>query len=128
MPASTSSPITPVLGQLAALTCPTTDPEPIDYAGLLEHLARIPDPRDPRGVRHTLGSLLAVTTAAILTGARSFTAIGEWIADAPATVLAALGVRQDRLTAHPPHRPMIDRAPGSGGGRQKPARRPHRRR
>src|SRR5262245_23372617 len=31
--------------------------------------------------------------AAVLAGARSFTAIGEWAADAPVEVLAALGVR-----------------------------------
>jgi hypothetical protein len=35
--------------------------------------------------------------AAALAGARSFTAIGEWVADAPPEVLAALGVRRDPL-------------------------------
>jgi len=65
--------------------------------GLAEHLARVPDPRDPRGVRHTLTSLLLAAGAAVLAGARSFTAIGEWAADAPPRVLAALGVRYDPL-------------------------------
>ena len=59
--------------------------------GLLEYLARVPDPRDPRGVRHTLTSLLLAAVAAVLAGARSFTAVGEWVADAPPQVLAALG-------------------------------------
>jgi len=35
--------------------------------------------------------------AAVLAGARSFTAIGEWAAGAPSRVLAALGVRYDPL-------------------------------
>jgi len=64
---------------------------------LAGHLARVPDPRDPRGVRHTLTSLLLAAVAAVLAGARSFTAIGEWGADAPPRVLAALGVRYDPL-------------------------------
>jgi hypothetical protein len=33
-------------------------------------------------VRHTLTSLLLAAVAAVLAGARSFTAIGEWAADA----------------------------------------------
>jgi predicted transposase YbfD/YdcC len=64
---------------------------------LAEHLAEVPDPRDPRGVRHTLTSLLLAAVAAVLAGARSFTAIGEWAADAPPRVLAAVGVRYDPL-------------------------------
>jgi hypothetical protein len=64
---------------------------------LAGHLGRVPDPRDPRGVRHTLTSLLLAAAAAVLAGARSFTAIGEWVADAPPRVLAALGVRYDPL-------------------------------
>src|ERR1019366_7713417 len=51
----------------------------------------------PRGVRHTLTSLLLASVAAVLAGARSFTAVGEWVADAPPQVLASLGVRRDPL-------------------------------
>ncbi|PRX61452.1 putative transposase YbfD/YdcC [Nonomuraea fuscirosea] len=65
---------------------------------LLECFQRLPDPRDPRGVRHALASLLAGAAAAVLAGARSFTAIGEWIAEAPAQVMAVLGVRRDPLS------------------------------
>ncbi|WP_220448432.1 ISAs1 family transposase [Nonomuraea diastatica] len=65
---------------------------------LLECFQRLPDPRDPRGVRHALASLLAGAAAAVLAGARSFTAIGERIADAPAQVMAVLGVRRDPLS------------------------------
>ena len=64
-------------------------------ADLREYLARVPDPRARRGVRHSAGSLLALAAAAVLAGARSFAAIGEWIADAPQRVLAVLGARFD---------------------------------
>jgi predicted transposase YbfD/YdcC len=60
---------------------------------LLAHLVVVPDARKPRGIRHGLACLLAVAAAAVLSGARSFTAIGEWAADASQQVLAALGVR-----------------------------------
>jgi DDE_Tnp_1-associated len=64
---------------------------------LLEDLATIADPRKRRGRRHTLATVLAVAVAAVLAGARSLVAIGEWAADAPQPVLAALGVRRDPL-------------------------------
>ncbi|GED88875.1 hypothetical protein TNCT6_59600 [Streptomyces sp. 6-11-2] len=65
--------------------------------GLLERLAEVPDPRDPRGVRHALAVVLALTACAVLAGATSLLAVGEWIADAPAHVLEHLGVRPDPL-------------------------------
>ncbi|SEG96083.1 Predicted transposase YbfD/YdcC associated with H repeats [Nonomuraea solani] len=82
-----------------------------DGLNLLERFQHIPDPRDPRGVRHTLASLLALASAAVLAGSRSFTAIGEWIADAPAQVMAALGVRRDPLSGHwqPPDESTVRR-------------------
>jgi predicted transposase YbfD/YdcC len=58
----------------------------------------LPDPRDRRGRRHTLASVLAVSAAAVAAGARSVTAIAEWATDAPWPILAALGVRRDPLT------------------------------
>ena len=67
------------------------------------YLSRVPDPRARRGVRHSVGTLLALAAAAVLAGARSFAAIGEWIADVPQQVLAVLGARfdtrQDRYLA-----------------------------
>ncbi|GHE13994.1 ISAs1 family transposase [Streptomyces alanosinicus] len=63
--------------------------------GLLERLAEVPDPRDPRGVRHGLAVVLALTACAVLAGATSLPAVGERIADAPAHVLGQLGVRPD---------------------------------
>jgi hypothetical protein len=40
--------------------------------------------------------VLAVAVAAVLAGARSLAAIGEWAADAPGPVLAALGYAATR--------------------------------
>jgi DDE_Tnp_1-associated len=57
----------------------------------------VPDLRDPRGVRHSLASVLLASVAAVLAGARSLAAIGEWAADAPPAAPAALGVRFDPL-------------------------------
>jgi predicted transposase YbfD/YdcC len=58
---------------------------------LLDLLAQVPDPRKKRGRRHPLAGLLAVGIAAVIAGSRSFTAIGQWAADAGPEVLAVLG-------------------------------------
>src|SRR5579875_3013938 len=58
---------------------------------LLDLLAQVPDPRKRRGRRHSLAGLLAVGVAAVIAGARSFAAIGQWAADAGPEVLAVLG-------------------------------------
>ena len=71
---------------------------PEQATGLLLYLAGVPDPRDRRGLRHELVGVLAVAVCAVLAGARSFTAIGEWAADAPARVLRSLNMRPDPLT------------------------------
>jgi predicted transposase YbfD/YdcC len=63
---------------------------------LLDLLDSVPDPRRARGIRHGLPGLLAVGIAAVLAGARSFAAIGQWVADADADLLTALGSRRGR--------------------------------
>lgn len=72
--------------------------DPAQGPALLQALALVPDPRDRRGVIHPLDSLLAVAIAAVLASARSVAAIGEWVADVPATILTALGVVRDPIT------------------------------
>ncbi|MFD9706413.1 ISAs1 family transposase [Lentzea sp. NPDC059081] len=64
-------------------------------ADLREFVGRVPDPRARRGVRHSFASIFLLAAAAVAAGARSFTAIGEWAADAPQRVLECLGVRFD---------------------------------
>lgn len=91
MPAVPSSPTLsvvddsdPLLGELADV--------PAAPDGLLELIAKVPDPRKPRGKRHGLAGVLAIALAATLAGARSFVAIAEWAADAAPGVLTLLGV------------------------------------
>jgi predicted transposase YbfD/YdcC len=93
VPAPTSSRIPTAAQQLDAPLALA----PAQCRSLLDDLAKLTDPRKRRGRRHALGAVLAVAVAAVLAGARSLVAIGEWAADAPAPVLAALGVRRDPL-------------------------------
>jgi len=58
---------------------------------LLDLLAQVPDPRKRRGRRHPLAGLLAVGIAAVIAGSRSFTAIGQWAADAGPEIPAVPG-------------------------------------
>lgn len=66
--------------------------QPERASQLLDLLARMPDPRDPRGVRYPLAGMLAVAVSAVLTGARSFAAIGEWASDLSGEHLNRLGL------------------------------------
>ena len=111
MPAVSLSLINPALEQLQDLPADSCVPLADECPGLLECLQRVPDPRGPRGVRHTLTSLLLTAVAAVLAGARSFTAVGEWVADAPPQVLAGLGIRRDPLAGRfePPDEATIRR-------------------
>jgi hypothetical protein len=63
-----------------------------DRAGLLPVLAAVSDPRARRGVRHRLAVILGLAVCAVLAGARSFTAIAEWAADADESTREALGI------------------------------------
>jgi len=94
VPAPSSSPIPTV----AQRPDPSAALAPEHYRDLLDYLAQLIDPRHRRGRRHPLATVLAVAVAAVLTGARSLAAIGEWASDAPGQVLASLGVRRDPWT------------------------------
>jgi predicted transposase YbfD/YdcC len=77
---------------------------------LLECFALVPDPRDPRGVRHSLACVLALCTAAVLAGNASFEDVAAWVYHAPGEVLAACGARRNALgflTA--PHPDTVER-------------------
>jgi predicted transposase YbfD/YdcC len=86
MPALSSSPIDPAVGHLADLARDAADDPP----GLLAMLAGVADPRHRRGIRHRLAVILALAVCAVLAGARSFTAIAEWAADADQDTLRGL--------------------------------------
>src|ERR1039458_7512825 len=80
---------------VADFSAPKGAPLPVQSVtvpvSLWDWLARLPDPRDRRGVRFTLACVIAVAIAARLAGCDSFTAIGEWAASRPQRVLKALG-------------------------------------
>jgi predicted transposase YbfD/YdcC len=86
MPAESSSQIAPGIGDLLVVARTFAS----DRVGLLSVLAKIPDPRKPRGVRHRLAVVLGLAVCAVLAGARSYVAIAEWAADADAATLAEL--------------------------------------
>ena len=94
MPAAASSRI-PTLAR-----CPHTHSTltPDQCRDLRATLAQLSDPRARRGRRHRLTGILTIAIAAMLAGHRSVAAIAEWAADAPQTVLAALGARYYPLT------------------------------
>jgi predicted transposase YbfD/YdcC len=100
VPAAPSSPIPAGLGQLAGSGPARSDELP----DLLDRLSRLPDPRRCRGRRHPLPYVLALAACAVLTGAKSLTAIAEWAADAPDQLLLQCGA-----TLRDPDRPY--RAP-----------------
>ena len=66
-------------------------PDPGIRGSLWRWLARLPDPRDRRGVRFSVACVIAIAIAARLAGCDSFTAAGEWAASRPQRVLRALG-------------------------------------
>lgn len=88
MPAPPSSPIDSAIGHLVQLAGSAAGEQP----GLLGVLARVADPRHRRGVRHRLAVILGLALCAVVAGARSFTAIAEWAADADGQTLRVLGV------------------------------------
>ena len=45
---------------------------------LVDMLAEVPDPRNKKGCRHPLVSMLALTVVGLLCGQRSYTAIAKW--------------------------------------------------
>ena len=69
----------------------TTGRDPSDGT-LLGVLGRVHDPRDRRGRRYPLAGVLAVAVCAVIAGARSFAAIGEWALDLSGDQLARLGL------------------------------------
>jgi DDE_Tnp_1-associated/Transposase DDE domain len=89
MPAPPSSLIDPAIGHLVEVAVDVAAERP----GLPGVLAQVADPRHRRGVRHRLAGILGLALCAVVAGARSFTAIAEWAADADGQTLHVLGVR-----------------------------------
>ena len=66
---------------------------------LIEVLAEVPDPRDPRGRIHPLPALLAMTVLAMLRGCKGPTAIAQFGRDYGTPLAHALGFRRGKTPA-----------------------------
>ncbi|MEU6701765.1 ISAs1 family transposase [Pseudonocardia sp. NPDC046786] len=78
--------------------------------GLLECFAAITDPRDRRGIRHSLPSILGLATAAVVSGQQLLDDITAWITAADPLVLAAFECRRDTAGGFiPPHEDTVQR-------------------
>ena len=105
------------------LLYPRHDRPPVDLTtlditgptGLLTALNAVPEHRCARGIRHGLAALLAVATAAILSGADSPAAIAQYARALPQPALAILGIRRNTRTGThvPPAYQTLRRAIGS---------------
>jgi len=60
---------------------------------LMDRLGLLADPRGRRGRRHSLLSVLLIAAAAVVAGARSYAAIGQWARNAPQTSLTRVNAR-----------------------------------
>ena len=99
-----------VVEVIAALVTVAAGVREATGAGLLECFAAVPDPRDPRGRRHSLASILGLCTAAVLTGEVDLVGITSWVSAAPQDLLAAMGLRRNGFGIHvAPHPDTIER-------------------
>jgi hypothetical protein len=112
--------------------------DPVDRTGtglvvlsLVEAFERVPDPRRARGSRHGLVPLLMLAACAVMTGARSFAAIGEYARDKGQLVLDTLGaggplphpatIRRVLVDVDPAGLQEASLAPSSPGSRPRPS-------
>jgi predicted transposase YbfD/YdcC len=78
MASSLIAALTVTTPQADTTTTAVTDSE---QSSLLNALAKVPDPRDPRGIRYPLSAVLTVAVCAVMAGASSFAAITDWLHD-----------------------------------------------
>lgn len=79
----------------SATVCLVKSPSLAGCSGLslAERLVRLADPRHRRGVRHPFVAVLLIAASAVVAGARSYAAIGQWARSAPQQTLARCGAR-----------------------------------
>lgn len=66
--------------------------------GLIDYLRTVPDPRMKRGIRHRMLSVLTVAVCAVLSGAKSYIAIGEWAKRSTQDMRKRMWCRFDKRT------------------------------
>jgi predicted transposase YbfD/YdcC len=104
------APVDGVVEVVAALVTVAAGVREATGAGLLACFAAVPDPRDPRGRRHSLASILGLCTAAVLAGEVDLVGITAWASAAPQDLLAAMGLRRNGFGVHiAPHPDTIER-------------------
>ncbi len=69
-----------------------------ELASLQQVLRQRPDPRKRRGIRHSKASLLAISVAAVVSGARSLEAIAQWARECTQREKGRLFFRWDSRT------------------------------
>jgi predicted transposase YbfD/YdcC len=94
-----TTPLATPLPAAPGAPCPQPDEEPRVLPSLSRYLQQVPDPRDPRGVRHPLGAVLALVCCALLCGSRHLAAIAEWGRNQSADLIAALGFTRPKTPA-----------------------------
>jgi hypothetical protein len=77
--------------------------------GLIDLLRTLVDPRQPRGVRHPVVTIVAVAVCAALAGASSFNAIAEWAQGLSRDTLKRLGSKRWRPPSEPTIRRVLQR-------------------
>jgi predicted transposase YbfD/YdcC len=91
--AGSAAPV-PGFGPGGSLDDPSVQPE-----GLLDRLAQVADPRDPRGVRYRLATLLAIGVCAVsAAGHNTLTAVADWVRRCDPGELSRLGCPFNPLT------------------------------
>jgi len=90
-PLMSSSSIAAIVEHRPTDTTPPATVTDSERLGLLTALAVIPDPRDPRGTRYPLTSLLATAVCAVMAGACTFAAMADWVRDLDPPGWAKLG-------------------------------------
>lgn len=82
-----------------------------DAQDLIDRLSKVPDPRKAKGRRHKMICVLAISICAIMSNARSFTAIAEWAKGCSQNMLKRLWCRYDKSLQRyiPPSEPTIRR-------------------
>lgn len=84
------------------------EPSVLRAATLTQLLTQVPDPRDRRGRRHGLTTVLVLAVAAVTAGAKSLTAIGEWAHDVGADLLTQVGLAAARVPSEATIRRIIE--------------------
>lgn len=77
--------------------------------GLMDLLKTLTDPRKPRGVRHPVLTIVAISVCAALAGARSFCAIAEWAQGLSRDALKRLGSKRWSAPSEPTIRRVLQR-------------------